>query len=111
VEDVALIHRRLPDGLSHPSFAPALRPFQDAASAVAAIALTVQGDHATLLNAPAPDGDGRVSDVFARLSARTGEHVTLRRSAFVSISRGVVASYLHGAAAPGLGRIGVLVAL
>jgi elongation factor Ts len=85
--------------------------FRDAASAVAGIALSVQGDHAALLNAPAPDGDGRVSDVIARLTARTGERVTLRRSAFVSASRGVVASYLHGAAAPGLGRIGVLVAL
>ena len=49
--------------------------------------------------------------MIARLTARTGEHVTLRRSAFVSVSRGVVASYLHNAAAPGLGRIGVLVAL
>jgi hypothetical protein len=47
-------------------------------SAVAGIALTVQGDHAGLLNAPAPDGDGRVSDVIARLTARTGERVTLR---------------------------------
>jgi len=71
----------------------------------------VSGDHRTLLNAPAPDGDGCVSDAIARLTARTGEHVSLRRSAFVSVSHGVVASYVHNAAAPGLGRIGVLVAL
>ena len=85
--------------------------FQTAAAAFASLALSVRGDHGTLLNAPAPDGDGRVSDVIARLTARTGERISLRRSAFVSVSPGVVASYLHNAAAPGLGRIGVLVAL
>jgi elongation factor Ts len=85
--------------------------FQAAAAALASVALRVRGDHGTLLNAPAPDGDGRVTDVIARLTARTGERISLRRSAFVSVSPGVVASYLHNAAAPGLGRIGVLVAL
>ena len=85
--------------------------FQTAAAAFARLALSVRGDHRTLLNAPAPDGEGRVSDVIARLTARTGERINLRRSAFVSVSPGVVASYLHNAAAPGLGRIGVLVAL
>ena len=85
--------------------------FQKAAAAFARIALEVRGDHAALMNAPAPDGDGFVSDAIARLTARTGEHVSLRRSAYASVGRGVVASYVHSAAAPGLGRIGVLVAL
>jgi elongation factor Ts len=85
--------------------------FRHAASACAGIALDVRGDHAALLDAPAPDGDGRISDLIARLRARTGERIDLRRSAFVSVSRGVVASYVHNAAAPDLGRIGVLVAL
>ena len=49
--------------------------------------------------------------MIARLTARTGEHISLRRSAFVSVSPGAVASYVHNAAAPSLGRIGVLVAL
>jgi elongation factor Ts len=52
-----------------------------------------------------------VSDVITRLMARTGEHVRLRRCLFVSVARGAVVSYVHGASAPGLGRIGVLVAL
>jgi len=85
--------------------------FQNAVAAFARIALAVHGDQSALLNAPAPDGDGRVSDTIARLTARTGEHINLRRSAYVSVSQGVVASYVHSAAAPGLGRIGVLVAL
>jgi elongation factor Ts len=85
--------------------------FQTAAAAFARLALSARGDHGTLLNAPAPDGEGSVSDLIARLTARTGERINLRRSAFVSVSQGVVASYLHSAAAPGVGRIGVLVAL
>jgi elongation factor Ts len=92
-------------------FVARTQAFQNAAAAFASIALSVCGDYAMLLNAPAPDGDGRVSDAIARLSARTGEHINLRRSAFVSVSQGVVASYVHNAAAPCLGRIGALVAL
>jgi elongation factor Ts len=92
-------------------FVARTQAFQNVAAAFALVALGVDGDHGALLNAPAPDGDGRVADVIARLSARTGERIHLRRSAFVSVSHGLVASYVHNAAAPGLGRIGVLVAL
>ena len=35
----------------------------------------------------------------------------LRRSAMLSVTDGVVASYIHNASATGLGRMGVLVAL
>jgi elongation factor Ts len=95
--------------------------FRDAVSALARVALTIgkerepfrraaDADLTDLLDAPAPDG-GRVSDVISRLSARTGERVALRRSAAVSAARGIVSSYVHNAAAPGVGSIGVLVAL
>ncbi len=49
--------------------------------------------------------------MLLRLTARTGEHVDLRRAACVSASAGAIASYIHGGIAPGLGRIGVLVAI
>jgi elongation factor Ts len=92
-------------------FVARTQAFQHAAALFASIALSVHGDHRALLNAPSPDGEGGVADVIARLAARTGEHINLRRSAFVSVSHGGVAAYVHNAAAPGLGRIGVLVAL
>jgi elongation factor Ts len=85
--------------------------FQEAAASLARAALEVAGDRDALLDAKSPDGSGRVSDLVARLAARTGEHVNLRRSAFVSAGAGVVASYTHSAVASGVGRIGVLVAL
>ena len=43
--------------------------------------------------------------------ATIGENMTLRRAAVLSVESGVVASYVHAAIAPGLGKIGVLVGL
>ena len=85
--------------------------FQQAATAFAAIALAVRGDHERLLKAASPDGDGRVADLVTRMTATIGEHINLRRCAFLSSEEGVLAFYVHGTAGPGLGRIGVLVAI
>jgi elongation factor Ts len=64
-----------------------------------------------LMAAPSPDGDGRVADLITRVSARTGEHVAIRRTQAIAAPGGVVASYVHNAAAAATGTIGVLVAL
>lgn len=84
--------------------------FQKAAAAIARLALAAK-DHDALLAAPSPDGDGAVADLVTRLIATIGENITLRRSKALAVSEGVVASYVHNAAAEGMGRIGVLVAL
>jgi len=42
---------------------------------------------------------------------KVGENMVVRRTAFLEVSEGVVASYVHNQVAPGLGRIGVLVGL
>lgn len=52
-----------------------------------------------------------VQDSLTDLIAKIGENMTLRRMAKLSVNEGAVASYIHSATAPGLGRIGVLVAL
>jgi elongation factor Ts len=85
--------------------------FQQTAAAIARIALRARGDLHSVLGAPAPDGDGSVADLIARLTARTGERINLRRCACVSVGEGLVEPYIHNIGAPGLGRIGVLVAL
>ena len=85
--------------------------FQKAAASLTKIALDIHGDREAMLRAPAPDGEGCVSDFVTRLIAMIGENIHLRRSAFVSVSNGVVAAYTHNAVAPGLGSIGVLLAL
>lgn len=52
-----------------------------------------------------------VGEEMIRLIAVIGENMSIRRVQRLSVSKGVVATYIHNAAAPGLGRIGVLVAL
>jgi elongation factor Ts len=56
--------------------------------------------------------DGRtVEEALTQLIAKIGENMTLRRMERLSIDNGVIASYVHNAIAPELGKIGVLVAL
>ena len=85
--------------------------FQRAAAALAKIGLEKNGDREAILAAPSPDGDGAVSDMITRLIATIGENMTMRRSAALSVGKGAIGSYVHSAVAPGLGRIGVLVAV
>jgi len=52
-----------------------------------------------------------VQEALTELVAKIGENLSVRRAATLSVSPGVVASYVHNAAAPELGKIGVLVGL
>ena len=84
--------------------------FQEFVQQAAAVALAVGGDVAAILAAPYPAGGGSVQDVLTHNVATIGEQQVLRRAELVEAS-GAVASYVHNAAAAGLGRIGVLVAI
>ena len=83
--------------------------FQKAVSALAELGLRVDGDVEALKAADM--GGGTAGDHVANLIATIGENMTLRRYATLSVGSGVVSGYVHNAVAPGLGRIGVLVAL
>lgn len=85
--------------------------FQKAVAQIASTALSTAGDIDSLKAAPAPEGDGNVEDMVKRMVATIGENMTLRRSAKLSVSEGAIATYVHNAEAPGMGKVGVLVAL
>ena len=53
------------------------------------------------------DVDRAIADAIATI----GENMTLRSAAELSVSDGVVGSYVHGAVIDGLGKMGVIVAL
>jgi elongation factor Ts len=84
--------------------------FQKAAGSFAKLALKA-GNHQSLLEAP-HEGQ-KVSEAVTGLIATIGENITLRRSAKLNVSDGVVAAYVHSKVdgADHLGRIAVLVAL
>ena len=84
--------------------------FQAFVREVAKLALGV--DSLDALTGAAYPGEGKtVAEKLTQLIATVGENMTLRRMARLSVGRGAVAGYVHNAQAPGLGRIGVLVAL
>jgi len=73
------------------------------------IALKEGGDLQKLL--AAPHGGSTVQQVLTELVAKIGENMSVRRTVALSVSPGVVAPYVHNAASPELGKIGVLVGL
>lgn len=85
--------------------------FQALVSEIAQAALSTDGSLDAVRKAKLPGSGKDVETAITDAIATIGENMALRRSAVVSVSEGVVASYIHSAAAPGLGRIGVLVGL
>jgi elongation factor Ts len=84
--------------------------FQQLARTVAETAVTKKGDFEATKNAMLPSGKS-VADEIVNAMATIGENMNFRRSSYVSVSKGYIASYVHSAVQPGLGKIGVLVAL
>ncbi len=84
--------------------------FQAFVRTAAELALDAGGDLDTLAAAQV-DGGAPLGDEVNRLIGTIGENLILRRTAALSADPGVVAGYVHNQTAPGLGKIGVLVAL
>jgi elongation factor Ts len=81
--------------------------FQEMVAAITKVALGVSGDVEALKAATM--GAKTVGETVTEAVATIGENLSLRR--FARIEADVVASYVHNAAAPGMGKIGVLVGL
>ena len=84
--------------------------FQDFVKNIAELALQTGGDIEALKAAAYPGG-GTVEEKLTDNIATIGENQSLRRASVLEVGEGAVVSYVHNAAAPGLGKIGVLVAL
>jgi len=85
--------------------------FQQVVQNVAQAALATDGSVAAVAASNFPGSDKTVEDAITAAVATIGEHMNLRRSAAVSVTDGIVATYVHSAVAPNLGKIGVLVGL
>jgi elongation factor Ts len=84
--------------------------FQEFVRNVAKLALQHGTDVEVLGAAQYPEG-GTVQERLTENIAKIGENQSLRRAAVVEVSEGAVVSYVHNQVSPGLGKIGVLVAL
>lgn len=85
--------------------------FQNFVAEVAGLALSVGEDVEALKSAHYPGTQHSVAEELTRLIATIGENMTIRRARVFTVPEGVVATYMHQAVKPGLGKIGVLVAV
>jgi len=84
--------------------------FQAFVRTVAGLAVG-EGDVEALKQAPYPGTGRTVAEELTELVGRIGENLVLRRAQRLAVGKGFVASYVHNSLAPGLGKMGVLVAL
>jgi len=94
---------------SETDFVARNQQFQSLVKMIADLALDVGPDVEAINSAKI--GNETVADAIASAIATIGENITLRRAAELTIEQGVIASYVHNAVAPNLGKIGVIVAL
>ncbi|MCY4478829.1 MAG: translation elongation factor Ts [Rhodospirillales bacterium] len=78
---------------------------------VATLALDCDGDVERLSAASYPGTGRTVTEEITNLVATIGENIQLRRTAVLAAPAGAVGDYIHMPATPGLGRLGVLVAV
>lgn len=84
--------------------------FQGFVVKAAELALEAKSDIAALANVAFEAGK-TVQEKLTNLIATIGENMSLRRTQALEVKDGVVVGYIHNAISPGLGKIGVLVAL
>ena len=84
--------------------------FQAFVGSICQVALSQGGDF-DKTSAAVMDGGKSVVDTVTEMVGTIGENLSFRRSAGITVSEGVVASYVHGAVAPNQGKIGVLIGL
>jgi elongation factor Ts len=85
--------------------------FQDFVTTVAQIALETGEDVEAIKAATFPGTQHSVGEQLTQMVATIGENMNIRRVRVLRVESGVVATYVHNALKPGLGKIGVLVAL
>ena len=85
--------------------------FQAMVAEISKLALAASGDSEKLKVMKFPGSQHAVAEYVAEMVATIGENMTVRRTASLTVKDGVIGSYIHNQAAPGMGKIGVLVAL
>ena len=85
--------------------------FQTFVADVAKVALDVGESLEAIKAAPYPGTGRTVAEELTQLVATIGENLNIRRARVLTVAQGVVATYVHAAVKPGLGKIGVLVAV
>jgi len=85
--------------------------FQSFVSICSELAINSNEDISLLKNMSYPNSDRTVDEELTHNIATIGENMNIRRSELLTVSNGVVISYVHNSVKDGLGRLGVLVGI
>ena len=85
--------------------------FQTIVRNVAKVGLETDGSVEAVGAAAYPDSSKTVTETIVEAVGTIGENMSLRRAAMLTVTDGVVATYIHNQVADGLGKMGVLVAM
>lgn len=85
--------------------------FQEYVEDAALVALMNKGEICDMKTFQCPKVHKSFEERLTDMIAKIGENMNLRRAKMIEVKDGVVASYIHNAARPNVGKIGVLVAL
>ncbi len=85
--------------------------FQAMVAEISKLALQAGGETEKLKVMKYPGTTHAVAEYVAEMVAAIGENMTVRRTAVLKVADGVIGSYVHNQIAPGMGKIGVIVAL
>jgi elongation factor Ts len=96
---------------SETDFVARNKDFQAFVRAVSELAVGGDGELESLLRTPYPGTGRSVEEELTYLISTIGENLVLRRVKRLAVGEGLVATYVHNTLGPGIGRIGVIVAL
>ena len=85
--------------------------FQTLVRTIAEVALAHKLSDVEAIKAAAYPAGGTVESAIANAIATIGENMTLRRAEYMSVSAGLIGTYMHNQVSDGLGKIGVIVGL
>jgi len=85
--------------------------FQTTVGKICTIAAEGADTEDKILSSPFSETAATVKDEMTRLVATIGENMNFRRVDRLSVTNGVVSTYLHGPLKPNMGKIGVIVAV
>ena len=85
--------------------------FQEYVEDAAKVALMNDGDVEKMKTFGCPKCGKSFGERLTDMIAKIGENMNLRRAQVLSANNGIVSAYIHNAARPNVGKIGVLVAL
>ena len=85
--------------------------FQDFVQNTAELVLKSKGDLTNLLSSQVHGKSISVKEELTNLISKIGENMNVRRSSYLSIDKGFIASYIHSAVKQNLGKIGVIVSI